>query len=101
MSVDKIMKELPNPISEGSFEKWFINKGFKKVKSKSGEHKFRFNTSEELVTFVTSTGALAGFDSMVDMEDNEVKNEMIEKFNSKNIKSVTHKYVWGVFKNDK
>lgn len=101
MSVDKIMKELPNPISEGSFEKWFINKGFKKVKSKSGEHKFRFNNSEELVTFVTSTGALAGFDSMVDMEDNKVKNEMIEKFNSKNIKSVTHKYVWGVFKNDK
>ncbi|MGG7057725.1 class I SAM-dependent methyltransferase [Clostridium tertium] len=100
-NVDKIMKELPNPISENSFIKWFVKNEFYKQKVKSGEHIFEFNTSEELTTFVTSTGALAGFDSMVNMEVNKVKDNMIDLFNSNGIKTITHKYVWGVFKNDK
>jgi ubiquinone/menaquinone biosynthesis C-methylase UbiE len=100
-NVDKIMKELPNPISENSFTNWFLERGFSKEKVKSGEHIFNFNTSEELTTFVTSTGALAGFDSMVNMEINKVKDNMIDLFDSNGIKTITHKYVWGVFKNDK
>lgn len=100
-SVNKIMRELPNPVSENSFEKWFINNGFSKVKSNLGEHKFKFKNSEELANFVTSTGALAGFDSMIDMTNPKVKDSMIDLFNEKSIKTITHKYVWGVFKNDK
>ncbi|MGG7143324.1 class I SAM-dependent methyltransferase [Clostridium nigeriense] len=100
-NVDKIMKELPNPISETIFIKWFAKNKFYKEKVKSGEHIFEFNTSEELTTFVTSTGALAGFDSMVNMEVNKVKDNMIDLFNTNGIKTITHKYVWGVFKNDK
>lgn len=100
-NVDKIMKELPNPISENSFIRWFIERGFSKEKVKSGAHIFKFESVEELRNFVTSTGALAGFDSMVDMENNKIKDNMIDLFNSKGIKTITHKYVWGVFKNDK
>lgn len=100
-NVDKIMKELPNPISENRFVKWFEESDFFKEKVKSGEHIFEFNSSEELTTFVTSTGALAGFDSMVNMQVNKVKDNMIDLFNNNGIKTITHKYVWGVFKNDK
>ncbi|MCF0148134.1 MAG: class I SAM-dependent methyltransferase [Clostridium sp.] len=101
VDVDKIMKELPNPINKHSFERWFINNRFTKVNIKSGEHIFKFNTSEEAVNFVTSTGALAGFDSMIDIRNDKIKDKMTYLFKSKNIKTITHKYVWGVFKNDK
>ena len=99
--VDKIMKELPNPKNENQFEKWFLNNRFSTDKIKSGEHVFKFNSSKELTKFVTSTGALAGFDSMIDMENNKIKDKMIDLFNDKNINTITHKYVWGVFKNGK
>ena len=68
---------------------------------KSGEHIFKFNTSEEAVNFVTSTGALAGFDSMIDVRNHKIKDKITYLFDSKGIKTITHKYVWGVFKNDK
>lgn len=99
--VDKIMKELPNPINTGSFKKWFIKNKFSKIAIKSGNHIFKFNTSEEAVNFVTSTGALAGFDSMIDVMDKRIQDKMVHLFNSKNITTITHKYVWGVFKNAK
>ena len=101
LNINKIMKELPNPISEESFERWFINNKFNGINIKSGKHIFKFNTSEEAVNFVTSTGALAGFDAMVDLKNNKIKDKMIYLFNSKNIRTITHKYVWGVFKNAK
>ena len=101
LKIDKIMKELPNPISEESFERWFINNKFNGINIKSGKHIFKFNTSEEAVNFVTSTGALAGFDAMVELKNNRIKYKMIDLFNSKKIKTITHKYVWGVFKNAK
>ena len=95
------MKEVPNPISKNSFERWFINNRFNKINTKSGKHIFKFNTSEDAVTFVSSTGALAGFDAMVNIKNNKIKDKMIYLFNSKNIKTITHRYVWGVFENAK
>lgn len=101
IDVDKIMKELPNPINKGSFERWFIKNKFSEIAIKSGEYIFKFKTQEEAINFVTSTGALAGFDSMIDIMDKRIQDKMLYLFNSKNIKTITHKYVWGVFKNDK
>ncbi|WP_288221200.1 class I SAM-dependent methyltransferase [uncultured Clostridium sp.] len=100
-NINKIMKELPNPKNEKAFKKWFIKNKFLVEKIKLGEHKFTFNSAEEATEFVTSTGALAGFDSMVNMKINKVKDNMIDLLNSNGIKTITHKYIWGVFKNDK
>lgn len=99
--VNKIMLELPNPISKVTFNGWFTRKGFKKHHLESGEHKFNFEDTNKLINWVTSTGALAGFDTMVNMEDIEVKNTMIKLFNKHNIKSITHKFVWGIYINEK
>ena len=100
-SINKLMLELPNPISEKTFESWFKRKTFSMVKIRSGAHIFTFDDTKSLVTFVTSTGALAGFDAVVDMNDFNIKNTMIKLFNEKNINTITHKYVWGIFENDK
>lgn len=100
-NVNKLMLELPNPLSEKTFNRWFINKSFKKLSLQSGVHEFKFSSSEELVKWITSTGALAGYDAMVDMEDSRVQETMLKLFNKKNICSITHKFVWGVYKNEK
>ncbi|WP_411167522.1 class I SAM-dependent methyltransferase [Clostridium sp. MB05] len=100
-NINKIMKELPNPIHHKTFTRWFKKEKFSKIEVKSGSHIFTFDDTKSLVTFVTSTGALAGFDAMVDMQDNKIKDTMINLFNEKEINTITHKYVWGVFKNDK
>lgn len=99
--ISKVMKELPNPINSKTFTRWFKKENFSKVEVKSGSHIFTFDDTESLVSFITSTGALAGFDAMIDMQDNEIKNSMIKLFNKKDINTITHKYVWGIFKNDK
>lgn len=99
--INKIMKELPNPINQKTFTRWFLKENFSKIEVKSGYHIFTFDDSKSLVSFVTSTGALAGFDAMVDMEDDDIKNSMTKLFNQKEINTITHKYVWGIFKNDK
>ena len=99
--VDKIMLELPNPVSERSFNRWFTSEKFNKKYSKSGSHSFNFKTTDELVNWVTSTGALAGFDIMVNMDDKDVQETMANLFRERNISSITHKFVWGVYKNEK
>lgn len=99
--INKIMLELPNPISENSFNRWFTRKGFNKVYSKSGSHKFNFKNSYELVKWITSTGALAGFDIMINMNNLDVKETMSKLFKKNNISCITHKFVWGVYKNEK
>ncbi|MGL5069165.1 MAG: hypothetical protein ACRC6T_15355 [Sarcina sp.] len=99
--VEKIMLELPNPISESSFNRWFSSEKLNRIHSKSGGHRFEFKSTDELVNWVTSTGALAGFDIMVDMEDKDVQKTMAELFKKKNISSITHKFVWGTYRNEK
>ena len=99
--IDKIMLELPNPISEKSFNSWFIKKKLSRIYSRSGSHRFNFKSTDELVSWITSTGALAGFDIMVNMEDEDIQKTMIKLFKEKNINSITHKFVWGVYKNEK
>ena len=95
------MKELPNPNTEKKFIRWFKSEDFKVIESKEGSHIFQFNDTYDLVSFVTSTGALAGFDAMINMKDKEVKLSMVKLFDDRNIKTITHKYVWGIFENEK
>ncbi|MGL4991621.1 MAG: class I SAM-dependent methyltransferase [Sarcina sp.] len=99
--VNKLMLELPNPISEKSFNSWFAREKFTRMYSKADGHKFIFETVDELVNWLVSTGALAGFDIMIDMTDKEVQKTMVRLFTEKNINYITHKFVWGTYKNDK
>ena len=99
--ITKLMKELPNPKNENSFKDWFIKNKFSVENIKFGEHIFKFESAYEAIDFVTTTGALAGFDTMINMQSNRVKDNMIDLFNNKRINTITHKYIWGILKNDK
>lgn len=95
--IDKLMLELPNPKSLSDFDSWYLNKDFKKIISREGSHDFKFDSSEKLTEFVTTTGALAGFDRMLDLRNEEIQKEMASLFKQKDLKTATHHFVYGIY----
>ncbi|KNY26521.1 class I SAM-dependent methyltransferase [Pseudobacteroides cellulosolvens] len=94
--INKLMMELPNPKNEKQLNKWFRICGFDQIKTSHGCHSFSFDSTDDAARWVTSTGALAGFDVMLHLKDNGIKNQislLLEKFR---IKSITHDFVLGV-----
>lgn len=96
--INKLMLPLPNPKNLKAFDSWFTKESFSKIISKEGTHHFHFQTSRELVEFVTSTGALAGFDIMLDLRDPEVKSDLQHLLEKNRCSSVHHKFLYGVYK---
>ncbi|MGI6451383.1 MAG: class I SAM-dependent methyltransferase [Desulfitobacteriia bacterium] len=95
--IQKLMLKLPNPKNLKTFDHWFLNSSFAKITSKEGFHDFTFQTSAELTEFVTSTGALAGFDVMLDLRDAEVQATMTHLFQKYNLTKATHKFLYGIY----
>jgi len=101
MSIRRIMVDLPNPKNSQVFEGWFKECGFDvKLVQKSSQH-FRFANATELVEFVTSTGALAGYDRMIDLRSDKIKQQMVHYFDKNQIHSTEHRFVYGIFEKRK
>ncbi len=97
--IRQIMSDLPNPKSRQVFQNWFICCGFDAVTVKKARHRFHFANAAELVEFLTSTGALAGYDRMIDLRSDRIKQQMISYFSRKNINSTEHRFIYGIFEN--
>jgi len=94
--VKKLMRELPSPKNEKRLRRVFARAGFKDIYTQYGSHAFCFASCEEAVKWVISTGALAGFDVMIDLRDEKIIGRLIELFEKDKAKTITHKFVWGV-----
>lgn len=97
--IRQIMIDLPNPKSRQMFHQWFMRCGFDVVIVKKARHRFRFANATKLVEFLTSTGALAGYDRMIDLRSDRIKQQMITYFNRKQINSTEHRFIYGIFEN--
>lgn len=97
-TIKKIMFDLPNPKNKQEFARWFTKSGFSINKIRSGRQIFHFQNANKLVKFLTSTGALAGYDDMIDLNNSEIKMQMVSYFNRKKIVKAEHRFVFGVFK---
>lgn len=95
--VTKLMLPLPNPRDLTAFDNWFLKNSFSKVMSMEGFHDFNFNTGRELAEFVVSTGALAGFDIMLDLRDRAVQADMARLFEEHGFIKATHRFVYGIY----
>lgn len=95
--IKKVMLELPNPVSRVTFDRWFTRRRFRKMYSQKGQHIFRFKSSKELVKFAISTGALAGYDQMLDLRCQSIILQMIQYVKCYEIQNLTHKFVWGIY----
>ncbi|MCL1880002.1 MAG: class I SAM-dependent methyltransferase [Actinomycetia bacterium] len=98
--IDKLMLELPNPKTEADLLRWARSSGFSAKAGNSLSHVFWFDGPSSAVEFVTSTGALAGFDAMIDLRDRKVKGEMAVLFGQAQTRSITHSFVYGVFEKE-
>lgn len=96
--LNKVMFDLPNPKNKQVFAQWFRKAGFSVNKVASGRQTIHFQSTDKLVEFLTSTGALAGYDNMLDLRNPEIKLQMSSYFNRNNILKVEHRYVYGLFK---
>lgn len=98
--IKKIMFDLPNPKNKKEFGRWFTKAGFCTVELCAGRQTFHFKNAKKLVEFLNSTGALAGYDDMLDLRNSEVQKQMVSYFNKKNISKAEHLYVFGLFKKE-
>ena len=96
--IQRVMLELPNPSNKKTFDRWFIKEGFKIQDGKTGKHEFKFDTCKDLAHWITHTGALAGFDEMINLRNDKTQEKMIELLDKEGIKQATHAFVWGAFK---
>lgn len=95
--ISKLMLRLPNPKSITAFDNWFLKNSFFKIVSREGFHDFEFETSRELAEFVVSTGALAGFDVMLDLRNPDVQADMVRLLEQYRFTTATHRYVYGIY----
>lgn len=93
--VGNLMLELPNPKDQKDLESWFVQAGLVPFKATEGQLIYRFETAGKAVDWVTSTGALAGFDVMLNLRDESIKKQMTTLFEQHGIFGITHKFVWG------
>ena len=96
--ISKLMLRLPNPKNMVTFDNWFIKNSFSKIVSQEGFHDFQFATSQKLAEFVVSTGALAGFDVMLDLRHPDVQCDMVRLLQKYGFTTATHRYVYGIYK---
>ncbi|MBN7772310.1 class I SAM-dependent methyltransferase [Clostridium aminobutyricum] len=101
LSIQRIMRDLPNPKNSKVFEGWFTDCGFDVTLVQKGSQRFGFANAAELVEFVTATGALAGYDRMIDLRSDKIKQQMIQYFDTKQIDSTEHRFVYGIFEKRK
>lgn len=94
--VNKLMMELPNPRDEKHLYALMCKAGFTQTRTYRDFHKFMFSSASEAADWVTSTGALAGFDIMIDLHDPEVKSKLALLFEKYDISEITHHFIWGV-----
>lgn len=96
-SIRSIMFDLPNPKNRKVFQQWFTSNGFQVQSIKRARKKFYFVNAAKLVEFLTSTGALAGYDQMIDLRSDKIKKQMIHYFERKQIVSTEHRFIYGIF----
>lgn len=98
-SIRQIMRDLPNPKNREVFQQWFVSFGFDVMIVKKARHRFHFVSASKMVEFLTSTGALAGYDRMIDLRSDKMKQQMITYFKREHINSTEHRFIYGIFKN--
>lgn len=71
----------------------------KKLSSNFKKQEFYFTDWNRAAKFVTSTGALAGYDAMLDLKNEKIFNTLVEQLQKFFTKPcITHHFVMGIFK---
>lgn len=99
--LNKSILKLNYPSNEYFFEKMFVDNRFNRINLKSDSNMINFDNKAILCDFLCNSGILTPLCFSIDLQHSEVKLSLINLLNIYNINSLTHKYIWGAFRNDK
>lgn len=96
--VKKLMFDLPTPKNQNQLNKWAKQAGFKENRLETLKQDFNFDNWQEAAKFVVSSGALAGYDVMIDLHNQIVFKSLIKELNNlKERPCITHHFIKGIF----
>ena len=88
-----------NPAALKANLRWAKKAGLKNCRVTSKKQEFYFTDWNRAAKFVTSTGALAGYDAMLDLKNEKIFNTLVEQLQKFFTKPcITHHFVMGIFK---
>lgn len=95
--VHTLMMDLPTPRNEKQLRTWGKQVGFTCINIYSHTHEFPFSSHQEAIQFVTSTGALAGYDVMLDLHHPIIQNDFVKLLKKHCEPCITHHFISAVF----
>lgn len=95
--VDRLMLDLPTPRSAGQLCRWGSRAGLRPLYARELVQNFRFATHGQAARFVTSTGALAGYDCMLDLHRPDVQAALARRLARLGDAAITHHFVLALF----
>ena len=95
--VHTLMMDLPTPKHEKQLQHWGKQVGFTCIKMHSHAHEFHFSTHLEAVQFVCTTGALAGYDVMLDLHNKRIQKDFAKLLETQGDPCITHHFIHAIF----
>lgn len=96
--VKKLMFDLPTPKNQSQLNNWAKQAGFKQNQLETLKQDFNFDNWQEAAKFAVSSGALAGYDVMIDLHDHMVFKTLVKELNNlKGRPCITHHFIKGIF----
>lgn len=83
------------------FEKAFVDNKFNRLNLKTVTSTINFANTASLYDFVSTSGIIPPLSLSLNTDHCDVKTSFLALLNHNNIKSLTHNYIWGAFRNDK
>lgn len=99
--LNKSYKKLNHFRYEYYFEKIFVDNRFNRIKLLSDSIALNFINTSNVHDFISFSGILSPLDCVINLQDSKVKSTLTNLINTNNITLLTHKYIWGTFRNDK
>lgn len=99
--IEKLMMDLPTPKNTKMLKHWGKKQHLMCHYEEDCYQDFTFSTWQEAATFVTSTGALAGYDKMIDLKRKDIFDSFIELLSTQGDKPcITHHFVKMIFQKE-
>ena len=87
--------------NEFFFEKFFVDNRFNRLNLSSNSHTINFKDNASIYSFISCKDIFTPLDSKVNISHPDAKFTIMDFLYNNNINVLTHKYIWGTFRNDK
>lgn len=99
--INKLMLDLPTPKNQQQLDRWAKRAGFDRYSLETLRQDFIFDSWDKAAKFAISTGALAGYDIMIDLHDQDIFINLVGELEKiSQYPCITHHFIKGIFYKD-